>query len=599
MIGERYCRVVPIVQVVIVAYQRRELLRESLTAIGAQTRPVEVIHVVDNASTDGTAAMVREHFPHVVLHELAGNTGGAGGFAAGLAYALDDGADLVWLMDDDTVPRPDALAALLDTRDRYPGPVPALVASRVLWTDGRDHPMNTPREKPRVSAAERGAAAVVGGVAIRSASFVSVLVDAPVVRRVGLPEADFFLWNDDFEFTTRLLRQRPGVWCRASVVEHRTKAFGSTDADPGERFYFEVRNKLWTFLRSDGLAPTEKVVYFGSTARRWARTFAGSRDRATLARGFGRGVADGLRRGPRSTRMVLTEAGVGLPDARRGSGVRAGTTEFSLLLPVYERDDPAHFRRAFSSSVDEQTRPPTEVVLVRDGPVPTDLAAALDAAAAESAVPVTRVDLAANVGLAEALEAGLRACRFDVVARMDADDVSLPERFAVQLPVIESGADLVGAALEEFHSDEDDVVGLRRQPTDPHQIRSRARFHDPFNHPTVVFRKSAVAAAGGYLALPLMEDYWLFARMIQSGAQVANVPQPLVKYRVGAGAYARRGGWDLVRSEATLQGHLRRSGFVTGPQYLRNLAVRGGYRLVPESMRRAAYRRLFARHRQA
>jgi len=143
------------------------------------------------------------------------------------------------------------------------------------------------------------------------------------------------------------------------------------------------------------------------------------------------------------------------------------------------------------------------------------------------------------------------------------------------------------------------VVGLRRQPTDPHQIRSRARFHDPFNHPTVVFRKSAVAAAGGYLALPLMEDYWLFARMIQSGAQVANVPQPLVKYRVGAGAYARRGGWDLVRSEATLQGHLRRSGFVTGPQYLRNLAVRGGYRLVPESMRRAAYRRLFARHRQA
>ena len=197
----RYCRIVPVVHAVVVSYQRRDLLRESLSAINEQTRPVDRVHVVDNASTDGTSAMVKDQFPQVTLHELAANTGGAGGFAVGLAFALDDGADLVWLMDDDTVPATDALAALLDARDRYPGPTPALVASRVLWTDGRDHPMNTPREKPRVSPAERRAAAAAGGVAVRSASFVSVLVDAAAVRRVGLPEADFFLWNDDFEFT--------------------------------------------------------------------------------------------------------------------------------------------------------------------------------------------------------------------------------------------------------------------------------------------------------------------------------------------------------------------------------------------------------------
>jgi rhamnopyranosyl-N-acetylglucosaminyl-diphospho-decaprenol beta-1,3/1,4-galactofuranosyltransferase len=304
---------VPTVHAVVVAYQRRELLRAALKGIGTQTRPVDRVHVVDNASTDGTAHMVSEEFPAVTLHLMPRNTGGAGGFAAGLAFALDDGADLVWLMDDDTVPTPSALAALLDARERYVGPTPTLVASRVVWTDGRDHPMNTPREKPRVSDAERRAARGVEALAIRSASFVSVLVDASVVAAVGLPVADFFLWNDDFEFTTRLLRGRVGIWCSDSVVEHRTSTFGNTDADPGERFYFEVRNKLWTFLRSDGLAPSEKVVYAGSTARRWVKTFAGSRDRTTLLRGLRRGMSDGLRHAPRSTRRVMAQAGVTLP----------------------------------------------------------------------------------------------------------------------------------------------------------------------------------------------------------------------------------------------------------------------------------------------
>ena len=90
---------------------------------------------------------------------------------------------------------------------------------------------------------------------IRSASFVSVLVDAAMVRERGLPLADYFLWNDDFEFTTRLIRGRRALYCPASVVVHKTKTFGSTDADPGERFYYEVRNKLWLFARSRGLSP--------------------------------------------------------------------------------------------------------------------------------------------------------------------------------------------------------------------------------------------------------------------------------------------------------------------------------------------------------
>ena len=290
---------------VVVTYNRRDLLLEALAALEAQTRPPESVLVVDNASTDGTADAVRAVHPRVRLLELARNTGGAGGFAVGLGAALDDGADLVWLMDDDTVPEPGALAALVAARGTYPGTPPAVVASRVVWTDGRAHPMNTPRRKPFVRRAERERAAGVDCVPIRSASFVSILVDADECRRHGAPVADYFLWNDDFEFTTRLLRQRPGLLCPASVVVHKTRSYGSTDADPGERFFYEVRNKVWTLTRSRSLGPFERALYGGSTVRRWLRTIVRSHDRRTLVRALRRGLAAGLRHGPRPNEEVL------------------------------------------------------------------------------------------------------------------------------------------------------------------------------------------------------------------------------------------------------------------------------------------------------
>ncbi|QKW33625.1 glycosyltransferase [Actinomadura sp. NAK00032] len=293
---------------VVVTYNRRELLAEALAAIAGQIRPPDTVIVVDNASTDGTPALVRERFPNADLLALGTNTGGAGGFAAGIARALDDPhTGLIWLMDDDTVPEPGALAALLDARHRASGE-PALVAGRVVWTDGRDHPMNTPRVRPGASRAELAAAREIGCTPIRSASFVSVLVDAAAVRECGLPIADYFLWNDDFEFTTRLLRGRTGLYCPASVAVHKTRTFGGADADPGDRFYYEVRNKLWLFTRSRGLAPSERLLYAGSSARRWARTYLRSHDRATLRAGLRTGVRDGLLRRPRPTEDVISAA---------------------------------------------------------------------------------------------------------------------------------------------------------------------------------------------------------------------------------------------------------------------------------------------------
>jgi GT2 family glycosyltransferase len=308
----------PVVVAVVVTYNRRELLLEALAAVHAQSRAPDAVIVVDNASADGTAAAVRARYPAVQLAELTRNTGGAGGFAYGMALALAGAGDLIWLMDDDTVPDPDALRALLESHGRAGRP-PALVASRVLWTDGRAHPMNTPRTKPFASKAERAAAATVGCLPIRSASFVSILVDAGLCRRRGLPQADYFLWNDDFEFSTRLLRGNTGLLCPASVATHKTAAFGSADTDPGERFFYEVRNKIWTLKARAPLAPFERVLYAGSTLRRWARTFARSRDRQTLRRSLIKGIAAGVRTSPRPAEEVLAGIGLRVPEAQQGA----------------------------------------------------------------------------------------------------------------------------------------------------------------------------------------------------------------------------------------------------------------------------------------
>lgn len=268
---------------------------------------------------------------------------------------------------------------------------------------------------------------------------------------------------------------------------------------------------------------------------------------------------------------------------------------FSLLLPVWAGDVPDQLARSFASAVDDQLLRPDEVVVVRDGPVPAGLQAVLDALPQRSSTPVRLVALPTNVGLARALTAGLAACTHDIVARQDADDVAVPERFAAQIPAVDAGLDLVGSGLSEFVDDEDVLVGRRVPPLTGDAIRAYAPFHSPFNHPTVVYRRSAVEAAGGYQNVGTMEDYWLFVRMLQAGARVGNLPEPLVKYRIGAGAYRRRGGLKLLRTELRLQALMRRVGFTSRAQFLRNVAVRGTYRLLPEAVRRVSYRSLIQR----
>ena len=600
---------------VVVAYNRQELLRRCLDGLAGQTAPPAGTVVVDNASTDASARVAAGHPLGAHVVSLPVNTGGAGGFAAGIARALTrfPQAEWIWLMDDDTIPTATALEALVGAAAAYPGS-PALLASRAVWADGTEHPMNRPRTRPGLPALLHRHAALAGARQIRTASFVSILIDARAVREVGLPRASYFLWNDDFEYTSRILRGRIGLYVPDSVVRHLTRALGSSDADPGERFRFEVRNKIWTFRDCEGLGPIERAAYEAATARRWLRAAASSADRATLWRAGREGLREGLARPADNMTIFLgtpvqdavaaveaaarasagpTSPSPGPPSPATADPAGTPAPPFSVLLPVYRGDRADFLRRSLASVTVEQTLPPDEVLIVRDGPVPDELDDVLAAARRgelSGGVPVRVLELAENAGLALALDAGLEHVAHEVVARQDADDISVPERFATQLPLLAAGYDLIGSAIREFSEETDTGGVVRRQPADPERIRRAMTLRDPFNHPSVVYRASAVRAAGGYEPLDLMEDYWLFARMIRDGVRATNVPDVLVRYRVGAGAYARRGGGRLLHSELELQARMHRAGITTTAQYVRNIAVRAGYRLVPTGVRRTAYR---------
>lgn len=214
-----------LVAAVVVTWNRLELLRQALVAIEGQTRPVDLLIVVDNASTDGTGAHLAQRAwagPHLVV-SLSENTGGAGGFARGLQESARRGM-AAWLIDDDGIPEPDALAALLDDTTAViaaTGRVPAFACSAVTWSDGALNVGNVPR--PSSDWMRSALATGRPVVDVRTASFVSVLVPPEHARAVGLPFAEYHKWYDDAEYTYRLFRRYgPGLCSLTSRVVHHT-----------------------------------------------------------------------------------------------------------------------------------------------------------------------------------------------------------------------------------------------------------------------------------------------------------------------------------------------------------------------------------------
>ena len=245
---------------VVVTRDRKELLAECLEALGAQTRVPDRIVVVDNVSSDGTPEMVGERFPETELVALDHNEGAAGGFHEGIRAGMQRGGEWLWLMDDDTIPEPDALEQLMAALGRLGSlPQPSLLASKVVWTDGTLHPKNLPWARLDESSLETFVSAVDHRlVLLRTASWVSILVSCRAVEQHGLPLKHYFIWGEDGEWTARLLKHATGYMVPASVVHHKTPQKVSVHREGSDQYYFEVRNKLFQ-LRGDSWFRREKI----------------------------------------------------------------------------------------------------------------------------------------------------------------------------------------------------------------------------------------------------------------------------------------------------------------------------------------------------
>ncbi len=246
----------------VLTWNRRDLLRQALAALSEQTREVDELIVVDNASTDGTPEMLRHDFPDVRLIALAENQGGAGGYCEAIRAGYLAGADWVWLMDDDTIPSPTALEGLVAAVDTLSDTsVPQLLCSRVEWRDGNPHPMNRPVVRRREPDALVDSLRL-GFLPVRAATLVSLFLSRDAIATHGLPPRHFFFQADDIEYTAGILRNGRGYYVPGSVVEHRTPT-KHTAVDDDLRFYYHARNTIF-MLRGASFMRSEKptLVWF-------------------------------------------------------------------------------------------------------------------------------------------------------------------------------------------------------------------------------------------------------------------------------------------------------------------------------------------------
>lgn len=252
--------------------------------------------------------------------------------------------------------------------------------------------------------------------------------------------------------------------------------------------------------------------------------------------------------------------------------------KFSVSMCVYGGDNPEFFDAAIDSIVD-QTVPPNEIVLTVDGPIPAAIESVIEKYRNQlsgSQIQFQVVYLEKNLGHGEARRICFEHCSCDLIALMDADDLSVPDRFEKQLAVFEKNPDLsiVGGNIHEFISTPDKCVGKRIVPETDAEIKAYMKKRCPMNQVTVMFRKADIAEVGGYIDWFCEEDYYLWIRLALAGKRFANVPENLVNVRVGEEMYQRRGGWKYFCSEAKLQGFMLKKGMIGLPRYFINVAQR-------------------------
>ncbi|AOR57983.1 glycosyltransferase [Pectobacterium parmentieri] len=224
---------------------------------------------------------------------------------------------------------------------------------------------------------------------------------------------------------------------------------------------------------------------------------------------------------------------------------------FSVLMSIYKNETPDNFNDSLNSLFC-QTLKPAEVVIVVDGPVDNAIYEVIEKWRSSLNLVVKKIK--SNVGLGNALNFGLNFCSHELIARMDTDDISLPDRFFKQINFmsINPSIAILGANVEEYDRLMQKSLGFKNVPSSYNEILSFSKKRNPFNHMSVVFRKSVILSVGGYRDHLLMEDYNLWLRVIATGHHVKNLEDTLLSVRVDSNSLVRRKGFLYIKSEIKL-----------------------------------------------
>lgn len=265
----------------------------------------------------------------------------------------------------------------------------------------------------------------------------------------------------------------------------------------------------------------------------------------------------------------------------------------SVLMSVYDKEKP-EFLDASIKSILRQNVLPSEIVIVKDGPLNMELENVLSKYQSLQPSLFEFVPLEKNMGLGKALNIGLKHCSNNLVARMDSDDICKHNRFERQLQIVDNNpsVDVVGSNIDEFIDSIENIVSSRKLPEWHCDIVKYAKKRSPINHPSVMFKKSSVIESGGYVHMHLLEDYYLWIRMIKKGYKFYNIQESLLYFRTNKNMIKRRGGLKYAKSEVKFYISIYKLGAISFFDLLINLCVRSFVRLSPNVIRQFIYRTL-------
>lgn len=272
--------------------------------------------------------------------------------------------------------------------------------------------------------------------------------------------------------------------------------------------------------------------------------------------------------------------------------------KFSVLMSVYKKENPIYLSESLESILVNQNLKPDELVLVKDGPLTAELEKVITRYQGYFTNFKT-VPLDTNVGLGLALREGLEHCSYELVARMDSDDIAKPNRFEEQLNYFQEHPeiDILGSAVTEINSGIDEVISEKKMPLSHESILTYMKRRNPFCHMTVVFKKSAVQKSGSYQSLDLVEDYYLWVRMAAQGCRFANMEQSLVYARIGNGMHLRRSQPTQIASWKVINDFMLKEKMIDRRDWIKNLLLVIAFVYMPLGLKKRVYKRILRKQR--